>query len=149
METIPYVLTYGHDAMLPVELNMNSLRVIKQNSLVSSEYSQAMKQELEDMEEIRLAACNLLVAQKKIVERAYNQRVRQKTFDERELVWQTVLPMGIKDPRFGKWLPNWEGPFIVHKVLDTFIKSSYKSKGSRKERFQEWPSTPATSLRSA
>ncbi|XP_070678096.1 uncharacterized protein [Malus domestica] len=51
-----------------------------------------------------------------IAERAYNQKVRQKTFGEGELVWQTVLPVGLKDPRFGKWSPNWEGPFIVHKV---------------------------------
>ena len=28
-----------------------------------------------------------------------------------------MLPIGIKDPRFGKWLSNWEGSFIVHKVL--------------------------------
>ncbi|XP_070676251.1 uncharacterized protein [Malus domestica] len=115
--TTPDALTYGHDAMLPVELSINSLRVIEQSILFSAEYSQAMRQELEDLEENRLDAYNLLVAQKKIAERAYNQRVRQKTFGEGELVWQTVLPVGINDPKFGKWSSNWEGPFIVHKVL--------------------------------
>ncbi|KAB2598524.1 hypothetical protein D8674_021622 [Pyrus ussuriensis x Pyrus communis] len=115
--TTPYALTYGHDAMLPVELSISSLRVIEQSDLFSIEYCQAMRQELEDLEESRVDASNLLVAQKKIAERAYNQRVRQKTFGEGELVWQTVLPVGIKDPRFGKWSPNWEGPFVVHKVL--------------------------------
>ena len=84
-----------------------------------------MRQELEDLEEARLDACNLLVAQKKIAERAYNQWVRQKTFGEGELVWQTVLPIGVKDPRFGKWSPNWEGPFIIHKVLG---KRAYRLK---------------------
>ncbi|KAM1302552.1 hypothetical protein ACFX2H_013471 [Malus domestica] len=76
-----------------------------------------MRQDLEDLEEAQLNAYNLLVVQKKIVERAYNRRVRQKTFDEGELVWKTILPIGIKDPRFRKWSPNWERPFIVHKVL--------------------------------
>ncbi|KAM2746987.1 hypothetical protein PS2_022514 [Malus domestica] len=76
-----------------------------------------MRQELEDLEEVRLDAYNLLVAQKQIDERAYNQKVRQKTFGEGELVWQTVLPVGIKDPRFRKWSPTWEGPFVIHKVL--------------------------------
>ncbi|KAM1223354.1 hypothetical protein ACFX2G_043340 [Malus domestica] len=114
--TTPYALTYGHDAVLPVELSINSLRLIEQSSLFSAEYNQSMRQELEDLEEARLDAYNLLVAQKQIAERAYNQKVRQKTFGEGELVWQTVLPVGIKDPRFGKWSPNWEGPFIVHKV---------------------------------
>ena len=78
--TTPYALTYGHDAMLPVKLSVNSLRIMEQSSLFSAEYSQVMRQELEDLEEARLDACNLLMAQKKIVERAYNQRVRQKTF---------------------------------------------------------------------
>ncbi|KAM0990467.1 hypothetical protein ACFX2C_008981 [Malus domestica] len=114
--TTPYALTYGHDAMLPVELSINSLRLIEQSSLVSAEYNQSMRQELEDLEEAQLDAYNLLVAQKRIAERAYNKKVRQKTFDEGELVWQTVLPVGLKDPRFGKWSPNWEGPFVVHKV---------------------------------
>ena len=41
-----------------------------------------MRQELEDLEESRIDAGNLLIAQKKIAERAYNQRVRQKTFGE-------------------------------------------------------------------
>ncbi|KAM2096523.1 hypothetical protein EV1_018577 [Malus domestica] len=116
-EITPYALTYEHDAMLPVELSVNSLRVIEQSSLSNAEYNQAMLQELEDLEEDRLDAYNLLVAQKKITERAYNQRVKQKTFGEGELVWQTMLPVGIKDLRFNKWSPNWEGSFVVHKVL--------------------------------
>ncbi|XP_070669040.1 uncharacterized protein [Malus domestica] len=117
MRTIPYALTYGHDAMLPVELSVNSLRVIEQSSLSNAEYNQAMLQELEDLEEDRLDAYNLLVTQKKIVEPAYNQRVKQKMFGEGELVWQTVLPVGIKDPKFGKWSSNWELPFVIHKVF--------------------------------
>ncbi|XP_008363149.2 uncharacterized protein [Malus domestica] len=80
--TTLYALTYRHDAVLPVELSINSLRIIEESSLFDAEYSQAMRQELEDLEEAQLNAYNLLVAQKKIVERAYNQRVKQKTFDE-------------------------------------------------------------------
>ncbi|KAM1375977.1 hypothetical protein ACFX2F_037765 [Malus domestica] len=58
-------MTYGHDVMLPVELSINSLRVIEQSSLISAKYNQAMRQELEDLEEARLDAYNLLVALKK------------------------------------------------------------------------------------
>ncbi|XP_070676267.1 uncharacterized protein [Malus domestica] len=123
--TTPYALTYGHDAMLPVELSINSLRVIEQSSLFSAEYSRAMRQELEDLEEVRLDAYNLLVAQKKIGKLAYNQWVRKKTFDEGELVWQIVLPIGIKNPRFSKLSLNCEGPFVIHKVLG---KGAYRLK---------------------
>ncbi|XP_009338033.2 uncharacterized protein K02A2.6-like [Pyrus x bretschneideri] len=67
--TTLYMLTYGQDAMLQVKLSTNALRVIGQSSLFSAEYSQAMRQKLEDLEEIWLDAYNLLVAHKKIVER--------------------------------------------------------------------------------
>ncbi|XP_068336649.1 uncharacterized protein [Pyrus communis] len=70
--TTPYVLTYGHNVMLLVELSINSLRVIEQSNLFSAKYSQAMRQELEDLEEAWLDAYNLLVAQKKIAKQAYN-----------------------------------------------------------------------------
>ena len=66
--TTPYTLTYGHDAMLLIELSINSLRVIEQSSLFSVEYSRAMRQELEDLEEVWLDTDNLLIAQKKIAE---------------------------------------------------------------------------------
>ncbi|XP_048431993.1 uncharacterized protein LOC125473354 [Pyrus x bretschneideri] len=70
--TTLYALTYAHDAMLPVKLSINSLRVIEQISLFSAEYSQAMRQKLENLEEARLDAYYLLVAQKKIAQRTYN-----------------------------------------------------------------------------
>ncbi|KAM1559318.1 hypothetical protein ACFX1Z_002697 [Malus domestica] len=60
--TTPYALTYGHYAMLQVELSVNSLRVIEQSSLSSAEYNQAMLQELEDLAEDRIDAYNLLMA---------------------------------------------------------------------------------------
>ncbi|KAM2196928.1 hypothetical protein PS2_000459 [Malus domestica] len=60
--TTPYALTYRHEAMLPVELSINLLRIIEQSSLFSAEYNQSMRQELEDFEEARLDAYNLLVA---------------------------------------------------------------------------------------
>ncbi|KAM1990197.1 hypothetical protein ACFX15_031479 [Malus domestica] len=56
--TTPYALTYEHDAMLPVELSINLLRMIEQSSLSSAEYNQSMRQELEDLEEARLDAYN-------------------------------------------------------------------------------------------
>ncbi|KAM2227916.1 hypothetical protein ACFXTI_014675 [Malus domestica] len=60
--TTPYALTYGHDAMLPVKLSINSLQIIEHSSLFSAKYNQSMRQELEDLEESRLDAYNLLVA---------------------------------------------------------------------------------------
>ncbi|GKV01834.1 hypothetical protein SLEP1_g14352 [Rubroshorea leprosula] len=76
-----------------------------------------MIMELEDLEEARLTALDVMKAQKLKVARAYNKRVKQKNLAEGSLVWKAVLPLGKKDPRYGKWSPNWEGPFQIHKVL--------------------------------
>jgi hypothetical protein len=32
-------------------------------------------------------------------------------------VWKTILPLGTKDRKIGKWSPSWEGPFRVVGVV--------------------------------
>lgn len=34
-----------------------------------------------------------------------------------DLVWKIVLPGDTKTRGFGKLSPNWEGPFIIEKIL--------------------------------
>ncbi|BFG20875.1 hypothetical protein CerSpe_071490 [Prunus speciosa] len=109
----PYALTYGHDAIVPMELKVRSLRVTKRPRQDRKHYAQAMTLELEDLEQTRLDAYNLMQAQKQIAARAYNKRIKKRTFAEGDLVWRAVLPIGTKDPRFGKFSQNWEGPFII------------------------------------
>ncbi|XP_021822576.1 uncharacterized protein K02A2.6-like [Prunus avium] len=115
--TSPYALTYGHDAIVPMELKVRSLRVNEQPGEERNDYAQAMAQESEDLEQSRLDAYNLMQAQKQIAARACNRKVKQKTFAKGDLVWRAVLPIGTKDPRFGKFSPNWEGPFIIERIL--------------------------------
>jgi hypothetical protein len=33
------------------------------------------------------------------------------------LVWEEVLPLGTKDAVYGKWSPNWHGPYRIDQVL--------------------------------
>ncbi|CAL2240751.1 unnamed protein product [Prunus armeniaca] len=96
-----------------MELKVRSLRVTERPRHEEKDYAQAMDQELEDLEQSRLDAYNLMQAQKQIAAMSYNRRVKQKTFAEGDLVWRAMLPIGTKDPRFGKFSPNWEGPFII------------------------------------
>ena len=28
-------------------------------------------------------------------------------------MWKTILPVGTRDRKFGKWSPSWEGPYKV------------------------------------
>ncbi|GKU91819.1 hypothetical protein SLEP1_g5634 [Rubroshorea leprosula] len=99
------------------DLIHRSLRIAIQNGLNCGEYNEATIMELEDIEEARLTALDVMKAQKLKVARAYNKRVKQKNLAKGSLIWKVVLPLGKKDSRYGKWSPNWEGPFQIHKVL--------------------------------
>ncbi|CAN6706454.1 unnamed protein product [Malus baccata var. baccata] len=55
---------------------------------------------------------------KKAIARAYNKKVKIKSFKEGDLVWKTVFPLGAQLRGFGKWSPTWEGPFMISRVLD-------------------------------
>ncbi|XP_059629569.1 uncharacterized protein LOC132272434 [Cornus florida] len=113
----PYMLTYGHDAVLPMEMKVKSARVAFQNNLTPADYTQAMLVELEDLDEFRRDALDHIIAHKKKVMRIYNKRVKPKSFAEEDLVWKVVLPVGKVDRKYGKWSQKWEGPYLVHQVL--------------------------------
>jgi hypothetical protein len=40
------------------------------------------------------------------VARVYNKKVRATSFQVGELVWKTILPLGTKSNKFGKWSPS-------------------------------------------
>ena len=44
-------------------------------------------------------------------------KVRAKSFQVGELVWKTILPLGTKNNKFGKWSQSWEGPYKIIKVI--------------------------------
>ncbi|XP_075515859.1 uncharacterized protein LOC142550667 [Primulina tabacum] len=114
----PFALTFGHDAVLPLEIMVPSMRVARQNELSSEYYSEAIIMELKEVDELRIQAYNVLLLQKQKVAKIYNKRINKKIFQERDIVWKTILPLGTKNRDLGKWSPNWEGPFKVHKILD-------------------------------
>jgi hypothetical protein len=51
------------------------------------------------------------------IAKAYNRRVMEKLFQVRDLVQKTILPLGTRSGKFGKWSPSWEGPFRVIRVM--------------------------------
>ncbi|XP_043714618.1 uncharacterized protein LOC122662975 [Telopea speciosissima] len=115
--TTPFALTYGNYAVLPMEISVRSARVAYQQGFTSTTYSEAMLAELEDLDEEHLVAFDRILVQKEKVAATYNRKVVAKNFQEGELVLKAILPVGIKDPVYGKWSPTWEGSFIVHQVL--------------------------------
>jgi len=54
---------------------------------------------------------------KKRVARWYDKRVKPKEIADGYLVWKLILPIGTKSSKFGKWYPNWEGPYRVNRSV--------------------------------
>ncbi|XP_073019398.1 uncharacterized protein [Primulina eburnea] len=95
-----FSLTFGHDAVLPLEINVPSMRVAKQNELSLEHYNEAMIMELKELDELRIQAYNALLLQKQKVARIYNKRIKKKSFHEGEILWKAILPLG---HRIGIW----------------------------------------------
>jgi hypothetical protein len=43
-------------------------------------------------------------------------------FEIENRVWKTILPIGSKSNKFGKWLTNWGGAYRIEEVIP---KNSY------------------------
>ena len=110
---MPFMLTYGHDAMLPMEVMVRSARRALQNYSKPVNYNEAILARLEELDKVRLSALDCLAIQKNRVARASDKRVKAKSFCVGDLVWKMVLLVGDKYPRYGKWSANWEGPFVI------------------------------------
>jgi hypothetical protein len=71
---------------------------------------------LDNIDEVidkRMMALSQIERDKVIVAKAYNKKVKAKSFQVGDLVWKTVLPLRSRDQKFGKWSPSWEGPYKV------------------------------------
>ncbi|XP_050876762.1 uncharacterized protein LOC127080495 [Lathyrus oleraceus] len=128
----PFRLTFGHDAVLLVEIYLQSIRIQRHHEIPSESYWNMMLDELVDLDDERLNALQLLKRQKKIVENSYNKKIKVKTFSPEDLVWKVILPMDWKDRTLGKLSPKWEGPF---QILQVFSNGAYEieelSRGKR------------------
>jgi hypothetical protein len=110
-------LVYGQEAILPVEVNLDAYRLAKQNDLSAIVYHDLMMDNIDQVTDVRLKALKKIEKDKARVARAYNEKVKSKSFQVGELVWKTILPIGSKGNQFGKWSHNWEGPYKVIKVI--------------------------------
>uniref|UniRef100_A0A2N9GKE3 Integrase catalytic domain-containing protein n=1 Tax=Fagus sylvatica TaxID=28930 RepID=A0A2N9GKE3_FAGSY len=80
---LPTLWYMGWKAVLPVEVEIPSLRILSQTQLEEAEWAQARYEQLNFIDEKRLAAlCHGQLYQRRI-ERAYNKKARPRTFQAR------------------------------------------------------------------
>jgi hypothetical protein len=85
---------------------MDTLRVARQNELSIVNYHNIMLDRLDEALDKRMVALGDIERHKQRVARAYNKRVKENSFQIRDLVWKAVLSIGSKSNKFGKWSPN-------------------------------------------
>ncbi|RDX93541.1 Retrovirus-related Pol polyprotein, partial [Mucuna pruriens] len=111
----PYSLVYGTEAVLPIEVEIPSLRVLDEAKLDEAEWIQQRLDQLNLIEEKRLTAlCHGQLYQRR-VKKAFDKKVKPRVFQKGDMVLKRVLP-NIKDQR-GKWAPNYEGPYVVKQAF--------------------------------
>jgi hypothetical protein len=115
IKVTPFELVYGQEAMLPIEVNLQANIVMLQETLSSTEYISLMMDEIDDHPESLLRALREIEKEKLKVARAYNKRVKEKSFQVGDMVWKTILPLGSRSNKFGKWSP--EGPCVVVRIV--------------------------------
>ncbi|XP_027184139.1 uncharacterized protein LOC113782445 [Coffea eugenioides] len=113
--TTPYNLTYEMEAVLPAEAEIPSLRILMEAKLDETDWIKQHHEQLSLIDEKRLnAICHGQCYRKKMA-RAYNKKVKVRLFEEGNKVLKRILP--VQEKVKGKFAPNWQGPFIVQKVL--------------------------------
>jgi dihydroneopterin aldolase len=113
----PFELVCGQKVVLPIEVNLDAYRFAKQNDLSTVIYHDLMMDNIDEVTNKRIKALKDMEKDKARVAWAYNKKVKNKSFEVGDLVWKTMLPIGTKSNMFGKWLPNWKGPYRVIKVI--------------------------------
>jgi len=111
----PFSLVYGMEAVLPFEVKIPSLRVLMETKLEEAEWVQARYDQLNLIDEKRLAAiCHGQLYQSRM-KKAFDKKVHPQELREGDLVVKKIVSVQ-KDHR-GKWMPNYEGPYVVKKVF--------------------------------
>ncbi|XP_016192651.1 uncharacterized protein LOC107633552 [Arachis ipaensis] len=111
--------------VLPLEINLHTLRILSQDNFSVDDYWNAMYEELNGLDSERILALENMIQQKESVARNYNRRIKEKCFNIGELVLKVVLPMKKKSRFLGKWSHTWEGHF---QVIDLYSKNAYRIK---------------------
>ena len=115
----PFNLTYGTEAMLPVEINEPTLwrQIEDWNS-----NNECLRTDLDLIEELRERVQIKEEAVNRRASKRFNAKVKPMSFNEGDLVWR-MRTNARKDPQQGKLASNWEGPF---RVLENLKNGAYR-----------------------
>ncbi|XP_015163078.1 uncharacterized protein [Solanum tuberosum] len=111
----PYLLVYGTEAIIPAEVEIPSLRIIQEAELSDVECVHKRINQLTLIDEKRMVVvCHGQLYRQRMI-RAFHKKVRAKRFEIGQFVLKRIFPH--QNEYKGKFAPNWQGPYMVRKVL--------------------------------
>ena len=99
------------EAVLPVEIEMRSLRVELEQQISEAEWAQSRYDQLSLLDERRSRATDHVQAYQRKMTCAFRKRVKPRKFQKGDLVLK-VLGVFINDAR-GKFRPTWSGLYVI------------------------------------
>jgi hypothetical protein len=82
----PFELVYRQESVLPVEVNLDALRIARQNELSAIDYHNLMFDRLDEVSNEGVKDLGEIERDKLRVARAYNKRIKKKSFQVEGLV---------------------------------------------------------------
>nr|KYP73029.1 Transposon Ty3-I Gag-Pol polyprotein [Cajanus cajan] len=110
----PFRLTYGTDAMIPVEVGEPSFR---RQYFDENTNDISLRAEVDMVDEVRVRTEIIAEACKQRMARRFNSNLIKRSFKEGDLVWR-VQGSARRNSKEGKLAANWDGPFRVRHSLE-------------------------------
>ena len=105
------------EAVLPIELEKKSLRVLVEASLTEEEWVKKRYEDLALLDGKRLNARFQDQMRKRRIAHFYNKWVHPRALKNGDLALIRLLDHEAQNHPGGKFKPNWHGPFRVQKLL--------------------------------
>jgi len=111
----PFRLAYGMEALLPIELEVMTLRIATTMRLPLDESQRHQLLQLNELDELQLKAYQSIEVAQAQQKKAFDKKVKKKEFKEGDL----VMMFDARHHRraYKKLLPKWFGPFVIKKVF--------------------------------
>ena len=103
------------EAVLPIELEVPSLRTMIECEIQEAEWLSNRFEELMLFDERRLRALYHIQGYQRRIARAFNKKVKCRNLTEGDMVLKEIRAP-VYDPR-GKFRPKWSGPYIIKTIL--------------------------------
>jgi hypothetical protein len=76
----PFEFVYAQEAVLPVEISLNAIKIARQNDLTVGDYYKLMMDNIDEVTDKRMTTLGEIEKDKIMIAKAYNKKVKAKSF---------------------------------------------------------------------